>query len=529
MQQQSTEQVFEELIGKEAFQELLKSLGTKCLIILEGLDEITLKRQQSDEFLTKLIDSKILQYSTIVVTSRPHACQELMKKANKIIEVLGFGDKEITEFVQDSFSLDNIQSGKEFLQQLEEHPQLYSLCHVPISLAMIIDIFKETKSLPSTLTELYYQFIIMMLVRESERVKDKNQVSLTIPATSTVEEKIHQTLPDVPVQKLGSIYLLSKLAFYGFFTVTKDNQSSERVTKINPKIIFVQDDLIQCGILNTDNYDGHSLLKTETLHHFAGGQMTYNFIHLTVQEFLCAVYMLTLSPAEQYHLLKKYFDSYPNIMLLYCGLTKLDYHQVVYSKLTTPYSTVTSVNCLYEGKRNTAPHESSSPFVLDMSHTTLMPYDYVCLSYVYCHYPVAHLNLHFCHMGDNNGEILAKWCLSKTTKLWELNLSDNNLTSKGVKHVMKIVTSEPHALSGVAYNTVMITGSPSLRVLDASRNKIGDDGISLLCLQHINTLTKLNVYYCGLSVKGSVYYIISYITSWLATSYKRKLICCQVI
>ena len=73
----------------------------------------------------------------------------------------------------------------------------------------------------------------------------------------------------------------------------------------------------------------------------------------------------------------------------------------------------------------------------------------------------------------------------------------------------------------------MITGSPSLRVLNVSENQIGDDGISLLCLQRINTLTKLRVWDCGLSVKGSVYYIISYITSWLATSYKRNLKRCQ--
>ena len=73
----------------------------------------------------------------------------------------------------------------------------------------------------------------------------------------------------------------------------------------------------------------------------------------------------------------------------------------------------------------------------------------------------------------------------------------------------------------------MITGSPSLRVLDVGGNKIGDDGIFLLCLHHINTLTELRVWQCGLSVKGSVYYIISHITSWLATSYKGKLKCCQ--
>ena len=437
IRQQSTEQVFEELIGKEAFQELTNSRGTKCLIILEGLDEVTLERQQSDKILTKLINSKMLQYSTIVVTSRPHACQELMKKANKIIEILGFGDKEITEFVQDSLPMD--KTSEMFLQQLEEHPQLYSLCHVPISLAMIIDIFKEMKSLPSTLTELYYRFIVMMLVRESGKVKEK---SVTVPVTNNVEEILHQTLPDVPKEKLGSICLLSKLAFYGFFAVDENN----RITKRNPKIIFVQNDLIQCGIVNTDNYDGHSLLKMETLHHFTGGQVTFNFIHLTIQEFLCAVYMLTLSQEEQCHLLNKYFNDYPNIMILYCGSTNLNFHQVVSSKLTTRHSTVTAVKCLYEGQKNIAPHiKSLSPFVLDMSHITLLPYDCHCLSYVLCHYPVTQLNLIKCHIGDKNAGILAKWCFNKNnTKLQNLQLWSNNLTSEGMKQVMKIVTSKPH-------------------------------------------------------------------------------------
>ena len=447
IQQQSTEQVFEELIGKEAFQELKKSLGRKCLIILEGLDEITLERQQSDEFLTKLINSKLLQYSTIVVTSRPHACQEVMKKANKIIEILGFGDKEMREFIEDSFAQDITQSGKVlvFLQQLEEHPQLYSLCHVPISLAMIIDIFKETKTLPSTLTELYYQFITMMLVRESQKIQDKNLVSSPMPMTRNTEDILHQALPDIPKGILENILLLCKLAFHGFFAIT-ESRSVKKVIKTDSKIIFIQNDFIQCGIVNTDNYDGHSLLKMETLHHFAGGQITYNFIHLTVQEFLCAVFMLTLSHKEQYHLLKEYFDVYPNIMILYCGLTKLDIHQLVHFKLSVPHSTVTAVKCLYEAQWDTAAHKPTSLFTVDISNNTLLPYDILCLSYVYCNYPVEQLKLHNCRIGDTNAGILAKWCLNKnkTTKIQELNLSRNNITSEGMKYVMKIVASESH-------------------------------------------------------------------------------------
>ena len=192
--------------------------------------------------------------------------------------------------------------------------------------------------------------------------------------------------------------------------------------------------------------DMASVLQVETLYQLTGDGVTYNFIHLTVQEFLCAVYMLTLSQEEQYHLLKEYFDDYPNIMMLYCGLTKLDFRQVVYSKLTVRDSTVTAVKCLYEAQWDTAAHKPISLFTLDISYNRLLPYDILCLSYVYCNYPVAQLNMMKCHIGDRNAGILAKWCLNKNkiTKIQELDLSWNNLTSEGMKHVMKIVTSEPH-------------------------------------------------------------------------------------
>ena len=444
IQHQSTAEVVEKIIGKEAFQYLMESLGKKCLIILEGLDEITLERQQSDHFLMELISSKLLQYSTVVVTSRPHACLELMKKADSIIEILGFGIKEITEFVQESFPLDKI-FGKTFLQQVQEHPQLYSICHVPISLAMIVDIFKEMNSLPSTLTELYYRFIIMMLVREKEKVKEKNQMQVpaaVLQTNITEEEIFHQALPDVPKEELKNVFLLSKLAFHGFFV---EDQSKKIVKRINPKIIFIQKDLIECGIFNLDNYDGHSLLKMESLHHFAGSQKTYNFIHLTAQEFLCAVYLLTLSQKDQYYILQEYFDVYPSIMKFYCGLSKLAIHHVIYCELIKPlFSSVTAVNCLYESQRNTVSHKLPAQLVLNIKHITLIPYDCLCVSYVLCHYSITKLSLSRCYIGDNNAQILAKFCLdkNKTTKLQELNLHGNKLTSKGMKHVMNIVTSK---------------------------------------------------------------------------------------
>ena len=420
-----------EQIKQEAYQELIKKLGVKCLIILEGLDEMATKRLQSDPLWLAMINLLVFVEAVILITSRPYACQELI--ANRRIAILGFGEEEIKSFVEKSFPNDS-QIADTFMQQLMEYPHIHSLCCVPISLVMIIDIFKDKKqSLPSTLTERY---VVMMLVREMKRIR---LVFSTDAAIDCVEE-ICKILPDIPKEITVSLFLLSKLAYHSFFE--RDTGDIKKWKKVNnPKIIFSEDDLTQCNIKINEHFDGEGLLHVETLHHYSGDHVTYNFIHLTVQEFLCAVYILTLSQEEQYHLLKEYFDDYPNVMILYCGLTRLDCHQVVYSKLTSRDSTVTAVKCLYEGQWNS---DATSPFVLHMSDRTLLPYDILGVSYAYCNYSVTQLELKWCHIGDKGAGILAKCCLNnnETTKLEKLSVEKNSLTSEGMKHVMKIVTSE---------------------------------------------------------------------------------------
>ena len=441
VQQRSLEDMMMKQIGPEAYQELIKKSGAKCLIILEGLDEMATEQLQSDSLWVNMINLDVFVEAVILITSRPHSCQELV--ANRRIAILGFGEEEIKCFVKKAFPNDS-QIADTFMQQLLEYPHIHSLCCVPVSLVMILDIFKDKKqNLPSTLTELYQCYIVMMLVREMHRMK---LTFSTVRVTENVEQ-ICKILPDIPKEMTGSLLLLSKLAYLSFFE--SDTGGIMKWRKVsNQKIIFGKDNLIQCNIKINEHFDGEGLLQVETLHHYSGDHVTYNFIHLTVQEFLCAVYMLTLSQEEQYHLLKEYFDVYPNIMTLYCGLTKLDFHQVVYSKLTSRDFTVTAVKCLYEGQQttSTASYKSKSPIVLNMGYKTLLPYDLLCVSYTHCNYPVTQLNLCGCYIGDNDARILAKWCYNnnKTTKLQELSLADNRLTSEGMKHVMKIVTSEPH-------------------------------------------------------------------------------------
>ena len=500
VQQRSIENVVIKLIGVKAYQLLKESLGAKCLIILEGLDEMATEQRQNDLLLMELVKDVPTEFvkTRIVITSRPKACQEL--KANRTIEIIGLGDNEIMEFVRNSFPGDT-RSVEAFSVQLDKYPQLYSLCYVPMSLVMIVRIFRFTQqSLPSTLTQLYRVFIVMSLIREEKKkLITKNSVSTTV--VDAAEEILCEVFADIPSKEIKVVLALCKLAYFGFFEWYRERGRGKTLSnQKEAKIIFTGNDLMQSGIEVTDHYDGHGLLQVETLYQLTGDCLTYNFVHLTVQEFLCAVYMLTLSQEEQCHLLEEYFDDYPNIMILYCGLTRLDCHQVIYSKLTSRDSNVTAVKCLYEGQWN---NDVTSPVALHMSDRTLLPYDILGVSYAYCKYPVTQLELEpRCDIGDKGAGILAK-CLNnnETTKLEKLDVRNNSLTSEGMKHVMKIVTSELYYLT-VAYNIVMITGSPSLRVLNVSGNPIGDDGISL-CHRHINTLTELSVHHCGLSVEGS--------------------------
>ena len=463
VQQKSLKDVIKREIGKENYQQIKKSAGNRCLIILEGLDEMAVDRRQSDPFLIRLKECNKLEKATILITSRPHACEEI--DAGRRVEVVGFGNDEIREFVEKSFPQDS-QSVQEFLRQLNEYPQLRSLCYVPNSLVMIVDIFEFEKKLPSTLTELYQVFIVMTLKRQvkKENVTKKPAVcsSVAVRAADSVEENLCVMLRGIPKETVGIVLCLSRLAYQGFFDwychkESKNIFGQEKKWK-EPKIIFTESDLIQCDIQVTSDFDGFGLLKATQTHQLLTDINTYSFNHLTIQEYFCAVYISLQSQQEQLRLLREHFHEYPNVFTYVCGLTGItssEMFQFIYSKLTSPgYSwrgycdVITAMRCINESKQSSGPHQSVSPFTLNMSWNTLLPYDCLCLSNVLSCYPVSQLKMEGCSIDNKGAELLVKHYPNKNTTsqlLEELDFSGNDLTSEGMEHVMKIVrTSEPH-------------------------------------------------------------------------------------
>ena len=448
VQQRSLEEVMIECIGEEVYQQLKKSAGSRCLIILEGLDEMAADRQKSDQFFVRLIKyCTILEEATVIITSRPHACDKL--NADRRVEVIGFGTEQIEEFIIRSFPNDE-HSVSKFTRQLNEYQHLKSLCYAPINLLMIVDIFQcsQNNTLPSRLTELYKLFIVMMLRREAGK-EDKKCSGVSLTAADC--ESLKKMLPDIPIHAIGTIFLLSRLSFCGFFDWHVD-MKEERLFGIekwkDPKMIFTTEDLIQCGIEVTSHFDGFGLLKATHIHDVPSDTSSYNFSHLSIQEFLSSLYISLLPQQEQLHLINEHFHDFPNIFIFLCGLTRLqcnETYQIIYSKLMSCHDVVLAVRCMYESNCTVQPAE---PFILDISDNHLVPFDCLCVSHVISHYPVSQLKMEYCHIGDTGVEVLAKHYSNNNmaTQLLEVvNLVRNDLTVVGMIDVMKIVmSSEPH-------------------------------------------------------------------------------------
>ena len=452
VQQRSLKDVVKKEIGKENYQRLKKSSGRRCLIILEGFDELSAEHRENDRFLVRLIkECNKLEEAIIIITSRPHACKGI--DAGRRLEVVGFGKKEIREFVEHSFPND-IQSSEDFLRQLDEYPRLHSLCYIPLHLVMLLDVFNcSEKKLPSTLTELYRVFIVMTMKRQVTKKNMKKEPESPGKAITAVAEYVEKMLSGIPKETTGIVLCLCRLAYRGFFDwYMKDKKYGWENWK-DPKIIFTESDLAQCDIEVTSNFDGFGLLKVTEVHQISMDINTYNFNHLSIQEFLCAVYITSLSQEEQLHLLSEYFHDYHNVVTFVCGLTGLvssEMFQFIYSKLKSGYSNaIIAMRCINESKQSSAAHPLVSPFALNMSGWSLLPYDCLCLSNILLCYPVTQLIMYSCSISNKGGEMLVKHYTNRTATyqlLEKLDLSIN-YNNEGMRHMIKIAkTRKPHPL-----------------------------------------------------------------------------------
>ena len=510
IQKRTLQQVMIDAVGSEAaYDELLtKCHGNRCLIILEGLDEISAHWQQNDPVFSQLIENSVfLSNANILVTSRPHACVHLYKDIRgyaRMIEIVGFGKPQIKEYAELYFR--NSNTAEKFMEQISNELRISSLCYVPLCLNMVLQCFNyNNETLHTTLTELCQSFIISKV---DEDIQFKKAVSLGIVLENDQQflKDLAIILSDVPndlsKEALKTLFLLSKLAYKSFFEWF--DHTIYVIGKRSPKIIFTKKDLAQCNITNSGN-DACGLLKATNTLFATGNTAVYTFNHLSVQEYFCALYISLLPEDQQLQLLKHHITDYPYMWPFYAGITKLrspdvlqyvqqcflqenqldktnfiDCKTVKLNQNVDKYGTIVILNSIHEVplqlslgfSKHKCKHEVFSLFITSQ---LLSPYDFLSISYLMSVFPIAHLFLRSCFIGDQEAGMLAR-CKHFIPSLKVLDLSYNDMTHRGMKSVVTIIKS-----------------SPSLTHFAVFRNPIGDDGIQMFSLLKLKHLIQLDL------------------------------------
>ena len=246
------------------------SEGRGILLLLEGWDECP----QNCSFLDSIIKGDELPASSVLITSRRAAAESLYQKMNRRIEIAPFSIEQKKEFVNNYFH--NDKKSSLLIDLLSQRPDLSNLCMYPMVLSMACFVYQTVGSLPSTVTEVYLNFLVLTSNRYlKERVNVRDRVS-----------------------SIGDI--LNSPHFEDFRNMTK--LALEGVRK--NQFVFSDDDLRHLGIkLPTSGYN--LLLSCSQLDAMGVERGSHHYLHSSVQSCLAALELNLLDKEEQIKILQE--------------------------------------------------------------------------------------------------------------------------------------------------------------------------------------------------------------------------------
>ncbi|XP_062239539.1 NLR family CARD domain-containing protein 3-like [Platichthys flesus] len=252
----------------------------KPLFIFDGLDESrpsldfnhrelvseVTQRSSVNVLLTNLIRGNLLPSALVWITSRPAAANQIPPACvDRVTEVGGFTEAQKEEFFRRRFSDEELCS--RIISHIKTSRSLHIMCQIPVfcwTSATALEHMLTTDQrgeLPKTLTDLYSHFLLVQTKRKNNKYVKGNETS-------------HQQLAEADRDVLLK---LGRLAF-------------EHLEEGN--IMFDQEDLERCG-LNVTEASVYSGVCTEIFSRecVIFQKSVYCFVHLSVQEFLAAIYI----------------------------------------------------------------------------------------------------------------------------------------------------------------------------------------------------------------------------------------------
>ncbi|KAK0153923.1 NLR family CARD domain-containing protein 3 [Merluccius polli] len=252
----------------------------QVVFILDGLDECRLpldfqKNQiwtdvtaptSVDVLLTNLIRGDLLPSARIWITTRPAAANRITAECvGMVTEVRGFTDPQKEEYFRKRFREETL--ARKIISHVKKSRSLHIMCHIPvfcwISATVMEDLFTTSQSeeeIPKTVTQMYIHFLRVQSIQGDRKYHGRAE---TDPHWSSESKEI--------------IVSLGKLAF-------------NQLEKGN--LIFYEADLKECGIdiRAASEYSG---VFTQIFKEECGlyQDKVFCFVHLSIQEFLAALYV----------------------------------------------------------------------------------------------------------------------------------------------------------------------------------------------------------------------------------------------
>ena len=450
-------------IASDLSEHFFQAKGKGLVFIFDGYDEMS-EEDRNNSLVAKIINRNVLPECDLVITSRPSASLCLRDVADCRVEVLGFTEEDRLDYIQHALkgSADKIEALQFYLQS---NSTINALCYVPLNMTILLCLFEEVEclshsaldldnkediGLPNTQTEMYEKFILMTITRFIKKSNKKFSGKCL-------------TFSDLPEPYNEAFNELLHLAYNA---LTKD----QIVFSLNDKVVQA------CPILKSGKYGGLGVLKvTEYV-----SNVSFHFLHFSIQESLAAYYIASQSSSFQVQLLRDTFWNihYFNTWIMYVGMTggkKIAWKHFISgnwfilstkifksSKISKRYlndkiKSLHLFQCFAEIGNKELVGKVFKDKIIDLSNQTLLPRDINTI----CFFLLRSVNKHWikldlsnCNIGDTGSDILCKTFLDKSRDIVgidRVDLSHNQLQSHsilGLLDVFKVWHTSEAVISG---------------------------------------------------------------------------------
>ena len=275
-----------------------ENLGKRVLFIFDGYDEVYISSQFEQSLFSKVLRRDRLQDCSLLITTRPYASESVKTlgvSINRHIEVLGFSSQLVRDYIQSN--LLNTEAVSKLVNLLSDRQDIFSLCYIPLNCRIVLFVYEKLKfELPATLTELFEVFILHTIKHHLDSKSNLTRDKYAIRRANCIAN-LPEWLPPL-------FDCLSALAYKGI---------------VNGKVDFGEEELQSEDLLSLGLLTAHCSITDTSI------QQIFQFLHLTIQEFLAAKHLALSPPENQIKFVRDHISNrrFQMTIIFLAGLTKL--------------------------------------------------------------------------------------------------------------------------------------------------------------------------------------------------------------